>query len=189
MSSPRKSTSGRSVATAPALRAAPGPPCFLTMVRAEASGGGCWSSPSTTTIVSNPWPDCRPSASSVRLRIVQRSRVGMTTARSSGVKAEVRRPQFRRPEVLGDAGGRSNYQAVRGNGSRHDRVGAHDGAGTDARPDAALPHDRDVVLDPDRVIVVSLIQEMLCVVPEAMGGIHDQRRLAERAARPDLDRG
>ena len=78
MSSPRKSTSGVTAASAPRLRAAPGPPRSATMTWVPGACTGGWSAPSRTTMTWNPEIDCSLNPASVRARMSGRPRVGMT---------------------------------------------------------------------------------------------------------------
>src|SRR5436190_5590088 len=159
MSSPRKSTSGRAVAAAPALRAAPGPPCSLTTTRPWMSSGTCWSLPSTTTMVSNPVTVWAASASSVRRSTGQRSRVGMTTARSPAVvtalstELQALGAQLRWPEVLDHLRGSAADEAVGRHRLRDGRACRDDRVVADVGDDRRLAVHRDARADLDGPVV------------------------------------
>src|SRR5438477_3709654 len=197
MSSPKNSTSGRAVAATPALRAAPGPPCSLTMTRASRPAGTCWSLPSTTTIVSNPDTLCAASASRVRRSTGHRSRVGMTTARSPGVTApdtalatglDAFGPQLRWSEVLEDARRRATDEAVRRHRFGHDRASGDDGVVADVGDDRGLAVHGDARADGDRIEHVALVEKVEVRVAEAVVAVGDLHRLAECRALADRDR-
>src|SRR4051794_5593301 len=97
------------------------------------SGTAGSSSPSTTTIVSNPLTLCFASASIVRWRIDHRLRVGMTTLSPSGdssvIEGNCLGPHLvLRPEVLDDTGRRTAGQDVRRDRARDDRIGGDEGS-------------------------------------------------------------
>src|ERR1700687_3943367 len=190
MSSPRNNSRVRSLAAAPALRAAPGPARSLERIRTPASSGACWSSPSTTTIVSKPdrvWA-CRPSRA--RARMSHRSRVGMMTVRADGASSaiEVVSRVLARPKVLDDPCRATKGQGIGRDRPRHNGVGTDEGSLPDVGDDGALGHDGNVIPDMNGPVVVTLSDDRQVRIAEPVAAVHDHRRLRDEAAAPDLDR-